>query len=531
VGLLARAIDRGLGIGAGDMSTPIGVGYAAYGQIERGASLAGLPVTTESALRTAAAWACVRLISESIAMLPLQVFRRQSDGGRTADVTHPLYELLHDAPNATAMTAMQFRKMLTTHMLLRGNGYALIQAGPRGFVDQLLPLVPEQVLVQRNPDWTLTYRVYDPRTQKTQPYQEDEIFHVAGLSLDGMTGLSVLTYAANTLGLAQGADAYASRFFSHDARPVGALKSEKELSEAAQKRLRESWQEIYGRGVANSGSIAVLEDGLDYVPLSFNATDSQLLETRQFSVSEIARLFNVPLHMIQMESKDTSWGSGIEQLSIGFVTWALLPWLKRWEQAINRRLILAPQTYYAEHELAMVLRGDQKTRFDAYQSARMAGWLSVNEIRRLENLNGIGPEGDVYLQPSNMTDAADPQPAQPAPFPAQQDRAAQLALVARATAERAMRKEQAAVARIERRYAGDPEGLRRALDGFYPQHAAWVAGALGLSEPTAAAWADARRREVGTHGVEAFEGDRYATALDALTAEAIPMPVTNGRMQ
>jgi HK97 family phage portal protein len=426
---------------------------------------------------------------------------------------------------------MQFRQMLTTHMLLRGNGYALIEPGARGFVDQLLPLHPDQVTVQKNPDWTLTYRVYDPRTQKTKPYQEDELFHVAGLSLDGQIGLSVLGYAANSLGLALGAEAHASRYFGHDARPVGALKSAKELSEAAQKRLRESWQEIYGRGLANSGSIAVLEDGLDYVQLSFNPEDSQLLESRMFSVADVCRWWNVPLHMVQMESKDTSWGSGIEQLSLGFVTWTLLPWLKRWEQAINRRLILAPQAFYSEHEVAMLLRGDLKTRFEAYATARNGGWYSVNDIRRLENDPPIGPEGDIYLQPSNMTDAADPQPAQPAPFPAQQDRAAQLALVARATAERAMRKEQAAVARIERRYAGDPEGLRRALDGFYPQHAAWVAGALGLSEPTAAAWAEGRRQEVGAHGTEAFCGDRYASALDALTAEAIPMPVTNGRTQ
>jgi HK97 family phage portal protein len=466
-------------------------------------------------------------------MLPLQVFRREADGGRSVATNQPLYELLHDAPNATAMTAMQFRQMLTTHMLLRGNGYALIQQGARGYVDQLLPLVPEQVLVQRNPDWTLTYRVYDPRTQKTQPYQEDEIFHVAGLSLDGMTGLSVLTYAANTLGLAQGADAYASRFFSHDARPVGALKSEKELSEAAQKRLRESWQEIYGRGVANSGSIAVLEDGLDYVPLSFNATDSQLLETRQFSVAEIARLFNVPLHMIQMESKDTSWGSGIEQLSIGFVTWGLLPWLKRWEQAINRRLILAPQTYYAEHELAMVLRGDQKTRFDAYQSARMAGWLSVNEIRRLENLNGIGPEGDIYLQPSNMTDAADPQPAR----------------TARAIPRAAGPGGAAGAGGAGDGGAGHAQGAggggahRTALRGR-PRGAAAGAGrvlpaARGLGGGGARA-VRADRRGLGGWPTEgsgrARDGgvlreDRYASALDALTAEAIPMPVTNGRMQ
>jgi HK97 family phage portal protein len=474
----------------------------------------------------------VRLISESIAMLPLQVFRREADGGRTVATNHPLYELLHDAPNATAMTAMQFRQMLTTHMLLRGNGYALIQQGARGYVDQLLPLVPEQVLVQRNPDWTLTYRVYDPRTQKTQPYQEDEIFHVAGLSLDGMTGLSVLTYAANTLGLAQGADAYASRFFSHDARPVGALKSEKELSEAAQKRLRESWQEIYGRGVANSGSIAVLEDGLDYVPLSFNATDSQLLRNAPvLGGRDRAAVQRAAAHDPDGESKDTSWGSGIEQLSIGFVTWGLLPWLKRWEQAINRRLILAPQTYYAEHELAMVLRGDQKTRFDAYQSARMAGWLSVNEIRRLENLNGIGPEGDIYLQPSNMTDAADPQPAAARPIP----RAAGPGGAAGAggAGDGGAGHAQGAGGGGAHRTAlrGRSRGLRRALDGFYPQHAAWVAGALGLSEPTAAAWADGRRKEVGAHGTEAFCGDRYASALDALTAEAIPMPVTNGRMQ
>jgi len=543
MGLISRAIDRGLGIGAADISTPIGIGSAAYGQIERAASLAGLPVSPETALRTSTAWACVRLISETVAMLPLQVYQRQADGGRRAATNHPLYELLHDAPNATAMTAMQFRQMLTLGMLLRGNGYAKIEPGARGYVDQLVPLIPEQVSVQRNLDWTLTYRVYDPRTRQTTPYQEDEIFHVAGLSLDGQIGMSVLAYAANSLGLALSAESFASRFFSNDARPVGALKSDKELSQAAQERLRENWDSIYGHGLANSGKVAILEDGLSYEMLSFNPEDSQLLEMRHFSVADVARWWNVPLHMLQSESKDTSWGSGIEQLAIGFVTWTILPWLKRWEQAINRRLILAPQTFYAEHEVAMLLRGDQKTRFDSYWVARQAGWMSANDVRMLENMTPIGPEGDIYLQPSNMVEAGSPPEPSAPPVPlapsqavretlvetqarvlrenAADDRAAQLGLVARAAAERALRKEQAAVARLERRHVGDPEGMKAAVDAFYGQHADWVAGVLGVDAARTQAWARDRRADVLALGAAAFGNAAQAAALDDLTALAL----------
>lgn len=532
---LARAIDRGLGIGAADVRTPVGVGSAAYGQA--GAAAAGFGA--ESALKISAAWACMRLISETLAMLPLQVFRREADDGRSVATNHPLYALLHDAPNKTAMTALEFRQMLTLHMLLRGNGYALILPGDRGVVDQLIPLVPEQVGVQRNYDRTLTYRVYDPRTRQTTAYDEDELFHVRGLSLDGQLGLSVLSYAATSFGLALAGDQYAARFFQSDARPVGALQSDKELSAAAQERLRASWEEIYG-GLNNSGKVAVLEDGLTYVPLSFNPEDSQLLQMREFSVTDIARWFNVPLHMIQSESKDTSWGTGIEQLAIGFVTWTLLPWAKRWEQAISRRLILAPQTFYAEHEMAALLRGDQKTRFESYGIGRQWGYLSVNDIRRLENLQNIGPEGDIYLQPSNMVDAADvgappaPAPARlPAaatplgaqaavgPFAAAGPRGEQLALVARAAAERVVRKEQAAVRRLQARHAGDAGGFRREVEAFFAAHADWVAAVTGLPAGRAQAWAQARRAEVLRHGATACDGELQAAALDDLTELAL----------
>lgn len=521
---LARLIDRGLGFGAAaTTSTPIGVGLAAYGQAVPG--FAGLPITTESALKLSAAWACVRLISESIATLPLQMFQRQADGGRTLATSHPLYTLLHDAPNSSAMTAMQFRQVLTLHMLLRGNGYAAIEPGSRGVVDQLWPLHPDQVQPLRRKDRLLDYRIYDPYTTKTAVYAEDEIFHVPGLSTDGQVGLSVLGYARTSLGLALAAEEYASRFFSNDARPVGALKSAKELSEGAQERLRASWEEIYGHGVANSGKVAVLEEGLDYVQLSFNPEDSQLLQMREFSVADVARWWNVPLHMLQSESKDTSWGTGIEQLAIGFVVWTLLPWLKRWEQTINRRLILAPQAYYAEHEVAGLLRGDQKTRFEAYGTGRQWGWLSVNDIRRLENMNPI-PEGDVYLQPSNMVDASDPTP-EPVPFAppisnaAVDDRAASVALMARAAAERVLRKESSAIQRLEKRHVADPEGLKRAVDAFYAGHADWTAEVLGIDGVRTQAWCRDRRADVLSLGAAAFDADAQASALDDLTALAL----------
>ena len=364
--------------------------YSARG----GTSVTGLRVDPDTALKLSAVWACVRLISESVASLPLPIYEQMQDGKRKAP-WHALYNRLQYQPNDW-QTAQGWRQQMTVHALLRGAGFSRLVGGPAGVVSGgIEPLNPDWLTVPNNLSDPYIYRV--PGKPQESIYH-DSILRVDGLTLDGVQPVSVITYARESMGIGLAAEQYAGRVFSQDARPRGVVEVAGKLSKEGAALLADQWQQTYG-GLSNAHKVAVLVEGAKFAPISVTPDDAQMLSSREFSVEDVCRWFGVPPHMVGSTAKVTSWGSGIEQLSIGFVTYTLLPWLKRWEQSIRRDLIFDKERYFAEHVLDGLLRGDQESRYRAYAIGRQGGWLSANDVRRLENMNTI-PSGDKYDNPA-----------------------------------------------------------------------------------------------------------------------------------
>jgi HK97 family phage portal protein len=343
-------------------------------------------------------YACVRIISETIGSLPLMVYDRLPNGGKKRRINDRWHILLHDAPNDT-QTAMEFREQMQAALCLRGNAYAQIIRNADGFPISLIPLSPDAV----TPRWQGGRIVYDHRTESgLRTFQKPDIFHIKGRSSDGLVGRSVLKDAREAFGVAIATQNYASKFWRNDATPGMILKHPTKLSPEGKKSLKESWDSAFG-GEGQRGT-AVLTEGMTVERLTVTAEDSQFLETRKLSRSEIAGIFGVPPHMIGDLDKATF--SNIEHQAIQFVTMSIRPWLVRWEQALYQQVIIGTNTF-AEFAVEGLLRGDIKSRYDAYAVGRNWGWLSVNDIRALENMNPIDA-GDVYLQPLNMQEAGAP---------------------------------------------------------------------------------------------------------------------------
>lgn len=364
-------------------------------------------VTPDSAMRVAAVLACVRVLAETIASLPLHIYRRLPNGGKEKVPDHPLYNLLHLRPNRW-QTSFEWREMLEGHLALRGNGICEKIPGPGGTISQLIPLHPDgfkKIELLDNGVVRYTYQQPNnfnrPVNTEERILHSNEVFHLRGLSSDGVVGLSVVALAADTIGLSKAAELFGSKFFSKGAKASGVLEHPGNLSEPAHKNLRESIQnQISGE---NIHSPLILEEGMTWKQLSVTPEDAQFLETRKFQVTDIARIFRIPPHMIGDLERATF--TNIEHQSLNFVIHTIRPWLVRWEQAISRDLI-ADDEYFAEFLVDGLLRGDTKSRFEAYGKAITDGWLSRNEVRELENKNP--QEGlDEYLVPLNMAPAGE----------------------------------------------------------------------------------------------------------------------------
>lgn len=371
-----------------------------------GNTSSGKPVTERSAMQMTAVYACVRILSEAVASLPLQLFR-QTGASREKAVDHPLYFLLHDEPNSE-MTSFIFRETLMTHLLLWGNAYAQIIRNGKGEVVALYPLMPNRMTVDRDGNGQLYYSY---RLQKedaptaaigTVILQPSDVLHIPGLGFDGLVGYSPIAMAKNAIGMAIACDEYGAKFFANGAQPSGVLEHPGTLKDPS--RVRESWNATFG-GSRNANKVAVLEEGMKYTPISISPEQAQFLETRKYQVNEIARIFRVPPHLIG--DLDKSSFSNIEQQSLEFVKYTLDPWVSRWEQAMKRSLLSAEekQEYSIKFNVDGLLRGDYESRMNGYASGRQNGWLSANDIRRLENLDPIPAEagGDLYLINGNMT--------------------------------------------------------------------------------------------------------------------------------
>ena len=380
----------------------VGSRYAFY----MGGSTSGKVVTERSAMQMTAVYACVRILSEAIAGLPLHVYRYKEDGGKEKALDHPLYLLLHDEPNPE-MSSFVFRETLMTHLLLWGNAYAQIIRNGKGEVVALYPLMPNKMTVGRDTNGQLyyTYQKSQDELPKDNTYTvtlyPSDVLHIPGLGFDGLVGYSPIAMAKNAIGLAIATEEYGSKFFANGAAPSGVLEHPGTIKDPA--RVRESWMSQFG-GSANSNKIAVLEEGLKYTPISISPEQAQFLETRKFQINEIARIFRVPPHMVGDLEKSSF--SNIEQQSLEFVKYTLDPWVVRWEQSIQRTLLASEEkkNYFVKFNVEGLLRGDYQSRMNGYAIGRQKGWMTANDIRELENLDRIPAEegGDLYLINGNM---------------------------------------------------------------------------------------------------------------------------------
>ena len=380
----------------------VGSRYAFY----MGGSSSGKVVTERSAMQMTAVYACVRILSEAIAGLPLHMYRYKEDGGKEKALDHPLYLLLHDEPNPE-MSSFVFRETLMTHLLLWGNAYAQIIRNGKGEVVALYPLMPNKMTVSRDETGQLyyTYQKSQDELPKDNAYtvtlHPSDVLHIPGLGFDGLVGYSPIAMAKNAIGLAIATEEYGSKFFANGAAPSGVLEHPGTIKDP--QRVRESWMSQFG-GSQNSNKIAVLEEGLKYTPISISPEQAQFLETRKFQINEIARIFRVPPHMVGDLEKSSF--SNIEQQSLEFVKYTLDPWVVRWEQSIQRTLLSSEEkkTYFVKFNVEGLLRGDYQSRMNGYATARQNGWMSANDIRELENLDRIPTEdgGDLYLVNGNM---------------------------------------------------------------------------------------------------------------------------------
>lgn len=477
----------------------------------------GARVTGDNAMRLTAVWACVRVLAETCAVLPFTLYKPRATGGKQKVTDHWLYTLMAKRPNRY-QTAFEWREMLQGHLCLRGNSFCQIVPDNRGGIAELVPLHPDRMKIEMLDNGSYRYRLQGRNGTETI-FRRDEIWHLKGLSSDGIVGINPIEMHAQSIGLGLNQQSYASRFFANDAKPSGGWIEfpGKFADRTARQTFRESWQEQQGN--ANRGKVAVLEAGMKYHEVGINNRDSQFLESRELQTNEICRIFRVPPHKVQDLTHATF--SNIEQQSIEFVIDTMLPWIERWESSIECNLIGEDEGLEVEFDVKRLLRGDAAARATYYHNGILDGWLTRNEARDEEGrdpLDGL----DEPLRPLNMVEegatpdeiAENDGGADDVPKPASTDpdMDARLVALASATAERIARKEVAAVEAAK----GDKEKVREAYYG----HINFVANALGISGMEAALYCGAQAKHVMQHG---------SAGLHTLVVARITQLATTGR--
>jgi HK97 family phage portal protein len=361
-------------------------------------SATGVSVNENTALSLSAVYASVRLISETVASLPLSVYEK-TDKGKQKAVNHPLYEVLHYQVN-NEMTSFSWRKTSFVHLLMRGNAYSEIEYDNAGQVRGLWLLPPDRVSKFRKPNGNIAYKISLPNGGDVE-LPDWKVLHLFGISKDGLTGMSPLQLAKEMFGLGIALEQHAAYFFGNGARPGGFIETQHSLSDKARERLKQDFEKLH-QGLSNSHRIALLEEGMSYKQLQLPNDQMQFIESRKFSVEEIARFFNVPPHMIQ--SLDRATFSNIEHQAIQYVVHSIRPWLVNFEQELRRSLFteVEKKKYFAEFNVEGLLRGDSQSRSEYYNKMFQIGAYTINDIRELENMNTIGEEGNIHYVPLNM---------------------------------------------------------------------------------------------------------------------------------
>lgn len=370
----------------------------------------GAHVTADSAMRTSAVWICVRIRSEDVGKTPCILYRADASGNKSRATEHPLYDLIRNHPNPMH-TAMEFRQMLQAQIDLRGNGYAFKEFDARGQLIALWPLDGRRVIPYASPDRRVMFYRCQLIDGQEAMVPAEEILHVRGMTLDGLVGVSPITYHRETIGLSIAAEKYGAAFFGNNAQPLGGLEIAPVLGQEARDSLRASWKERH----LGKRELAILDGGMKWVQTGMTNDDAQYIETRNISNRDIFRIYRVPPH--KAGDLEQATFSNIEQQALEYVTDCLMSEFVRWEQTLRRDLLTDEERaggYFFEHMVEALLRGDTKSRYEAYALARNWGVLSVNDIRDRENMNRI-PNGDIYLQPLNMVEAGQKPPPVPAP--------------------------------------------------------------------------------------------------------------------
>lgn len=366
---------------------------------------AGMQVTEESVKGIAAVYACVKVLAESVASLPLVLYRRLPNGGKERATKHPLYYVLHDQPNQF-MTSVEWRETLMWHLCLRGNSYCQILLDNGQRVKELIPLDPNLVTPYLNEKQELRYK-YNPLTGEGKDFSKEKILHIKGLSTNGLVGESPLTVARETFGMALAVQTHGAKSYSNGAALRGVLTLPGHMEDEERiEAFRKQWKELYN-GSDKTSETAILEDGMTFKEISMNMRDAQFVEMLKLSIEEVARLFRVQPHKIGHLDRATF--SNIEHQGLEFVTDTLMPWIRRMEQAIQSSVLNGSSQFFVEFLVDGLLRGDIKSRYDAYAVAIGNGWMSRNEVRRIENLNP--EEGlDGFLVPLNMGESGKKDP-------------------------------------------------------------------------------------------------------------------------
>lgn len=361
---------------------------------------AGVTVNEETAMRVTAVSACVRLIAETIAALPLHTF--VGSGPTREQIQRPQDEHIWGDPNSE-MTRVEFWEMVLASELSNGNAFINTPRTRAGSIGEMWPIEPRAVRVNRTKSGEKVFEIQGDRTRTV-----DEILHIPAFRLAGQDrGMSPIGQAREGIGVALAAERMAARFYGKGSVLSGIIEVEKDLSGKQQvvDAYAHNWNRMH-QGVDNSFNIAVLDNNGKFKPTTLPPEDLQFMEARKFQVVEICRMYRVPPHMVADVERSTSWGTGLEQQQIAFLTYTLLPWIRRNEQAISK-FLLPVRDRYAMFNLSGLLRADSQARGQFYREGRTGGWLSINDVRRLEDMPPVD-EGDEYLQPLNMAPVGSP---------------------------------------------------------------------------------------------------------------------------
>ncbi|PRD12593.1 phage portal protein [Pantoea coffeiphila] len=382
------------------LGVPIGLTTGTFWQEWMGMSTSGKVVSAEKAIRLSAVWACVRLLSESVSTLPLKIYERQADGSRKPAMEHPAYRVLCRRPNME-MTPSRFMLMLVASICLRGNAFVEKKMIGNKLVS-LIPLLPQNMVVKRLDNGQLEYTYTEVKTSRVIPVKN--IMHIRGFGLDGVCGMMPMMTGRDVIGAAMAVEESAAKIFENGLQSSGFLSADNALDKDQRERLRGYMQAFTGS--RNAGKIMVLEGGLKYQNVTMNPEAAQMLESRSFSIEEICRWFRVPPFMVGHADKQSSWASSVEGMNLQFLTNTLRPLLVNIEQEISRCLLDGDDDLFAEFSVEGLLRADSAGRSAYYTTALQNGWMSRNDVRRLENMPPI-EGGDLYTVQLNLTPLED----------------------------------------------------------------------------------------------------------------------------